>query len=211
MINNSYAFSKEYVGTILFDMDEVLAQFMPAWMGIYNNAYGDNLQVEQINDWDTTKFVKPECGQNIYELLKVPGLFRYLKPAPHSQEVLQRLVDKGYDVVVVSDSPQGDAHCDFTLDDTKVGNPADDKRKWLQEHFPMIDKKNVVFTAQKWRVMGDVLVDDKPETYEIFNAKGRDCLLVDMPYNRYIQTDLRVGNLLEAEKWIYDKFETNNK
>ena len=201
---------KKYLATLLFDMDDVLADFGPDWLAIYNKKYNDNLTREDMVDWDTTTFVKEECGSDMYALLRTPGLFRYVKPMPHAVEVINRLIQKGYEIVIVSDSPAGDPHCVYTKDGTKVSNPADDKRAWLKEHFPMIPEKNVVFTGQKYRVRGDVLIDDKPETFETFEELGLNIILMDQPYNRFIQTDKRVKNLLEAEKMIDDMFLKNS-
>lgn len=197
---------KKHRATILVDMDEVLANMIPMWLYEYNMSYDDNLNLDMVTDWDTSKLVKPECGKKVYELLKTPGLFRYLEVLPHAQEVIQRLLDADFEVVIVSDSPKGHAYCQRHDDPMNFGNPTDDKREWLLDNFPMIPSSNVVFTSQKWRVMGDLLIDDKPETFEIFQELGRDVLLVDMPYNQHIQTPARIRTLLDAEKYIYDKF-----
>jgi 5'(3')-deoxyribonucleotidase len=195
-----------YIATILFDMDDVLADFGEAWLKTYNQKYNDTLTVNDLTDWDTSKVVKTECGMDIYELLKTPGIFRYIKPSKNSVEVISRLIENNFEIVIVSDSPEGHSHSDYIQDETNVSNPADDKRAWLREHFPMIPSKNVVFTSQKYRVYGHCLVDDKPATFEIFESLERDCILIDQPYNRYIKTDKRANNLLEAEKMIYQSF-----
>lgn len=197
---------ENFKATILVDMDEVIADLIPEWFSLYNKLFNDNITIKIATEWDTAKIVKPECGTKIYELLKTPGLFRYLKPKPHSQEVIQRLIDNGFEIVIVSDSPMGHSHSEFSVEQFKFGNPTDDKRAWLQENFPMIPSKNVVFTSQKWRVYGDILIDDKPETYEIFEQLNRKVILIDQPYNKYINSNFRTKNLLEAEKIIYSLF-----
>jgi len=188
---------------ILVDMDEVLADFIDAWLTLYNQDYDDNLTIEDLKSWKTSLYVKPACGEKIYDYFKKPGLFRHLKVRPYAQEFIQNLLDNNYTVLIVSDSPEGNSYCDYTEDTTRIGNPADDKRKWLAEHFPMIPSSHIIFTSQKWYVQGDVLVDDKPATYQEFEKRGRLSILVDQPYNKDIVTKRRAKDLKEAEQLIY--------
>lgn len=189
---------------ILFDMDDVLADFISPWISLYNKEYNDNLLPEHITDWNTTQFVKPECGKKIYDYLKTPGIFRNLSVRPYAQECIQNLIQKDFSIFIVSDSPQGHSFCDYQNNPLFVGNPADDKRKWLAEHFPMIKQENIIFTGQKWMISGDVIVDDKPATFLEFQKRNRHAVLIDQPYNRHIETPYRAFTLQEAEKMILD-------
>ena len=194
------------IATLLIDLDEVLVKFNDEWQKAYNEKYGDNLDMSKVNSWDMSKHVKEEVGEDVYLLFKQNGIFRYCRPMEYAYEVLQRLKNAGFEIVIVSDSPRGHAYCDYLASPSNVSNPADDKRKWVEEHLPFIPVENMIFTSQKYRVHGDVLIDDKPGTYEIFSKLGRDIILMDMPYNRHIITDQRVSNLLELESMIYKKF-----
>ncbi len=123
---------KDFKAILLFDLDEVLALLMQDWADVYNFHYDDNKKVEDFDKWETDQIVKPECGMKVYDFLKHPGLFRYLKPTPHSQEVMQRLVDNDYEIFIVSDSPTGHSHCEGI---ETLGNPADDKRNGFGNNF----------------------------------------------------------------------------
>lgn len=195
-----------HIGILKFDMDDVKALFGKSFINLYNNTYNDNLTSEDMKNWDMTTFVKPEVGAKVYELLKEPGLFRFLEPSPDAQNVIQRLINKGFEILVVSDSPAGHSFTDFQSNPTKFANPADDKRAWLLEHFPMISKENVIFCSQKDLVRGDILIDDKPDTFLIHQKMGMDVLLMDRPYNRHIETSNRVYSMLDAEQKIYEMF-----
>ncbi len=71
----------------------------------------------------------------------------------------------------------------------------------------MINPRNIALTGEKFMIHGNVLVDDKPATHNLFTEMGRDIILIDQPYNRNIQAERRAIDLLEAEKHIYDMFE----
>ncbi|QST02760.1 hypothetical protein IMZ31_19615 (plasmid) [Pontibacillus sp. ALD_SL1] len=70
----------------------------------------------------------------------------------------------------------------------------------------MIDQKKIIFCSEKHRIRGDVLIDDKPQTFLAHRALGMECLLVDQPYNRHIDTSYRYHSLLEAEDRICKSF-----
>ncbi|MFS0781961.1 5' nucleotidase, NT5C type [Bacillus sp. 1P06AnD] len=192
----------DFKATIMLDMDDVLAELGTAWIKKYNERYEDTLTTQHMTEWDTSQIVKPECGPKVYDLLKEPGMFRYLQPTPHSQEVVQRLVEERYNILIVSDSPRGHAHSDYKQNPSFFANPADDKRAWLAEYFPMIPQENIFFGSQKYYVRGDVLVDDKPETHERFTSLGLNVILLDQPYNQHIQAKWRAKNMLEVEEMI---------
>lgn len=51
------------------DVDDVCLDLNSVWLEDYNQVYNDNLKTEDITDWIITKFVKPECGNKIFDLL----------------------------------------------------------------------------------------------------------------------------------------------
>ncbi|MBM7654531.1 5' nucleotidase, NT5C type [Neobacillus cucumis] len=220
MLNESFlrqqneVFDTDYMATIAFDLDDVCNLFNQRYAEILNDAFGLSLTMEDITEWDLTKIVPPHIGPKVYDFFKRPGLFRYIEPAPYVAEVMQRLTDRGFDIIIISDPPSGHAHSDNMAGDEPYlppgeyqrSNPCDDKRAWVAEHLPMIPQSNLFFGKQKYRIRFDLLIDDKPETFELMQNFGLPILLMDKPYNRHILTDKRITNLLEAEEKIYELF-----
>ncbi|MEK3955919.1 5' nucleotidase, NT5C type [Psychrobacillus sp. FSL K6-1464] len=176
---------------ILLDMDDVMANFSAEWIRLYNEEYSDSLTQNDLTEWDASLFTKPECGMKIYDYLRNPGLFRNLIVADGCKDVLKDLTELGAEVIIVTDSPQG---CSFGQSDWRGSNPTDDKRAWLQEHFPFIPKENFVVTSKKWLVQGDILIDDKPSTILKFQELGRKVVAMSRPCNQKIDAQLRADN-----------------
>jgi 5'-nucleotidase len=200
---------------ILVDTDDTLGDFSKVYWEIHNLVFKDKVDHNIVNDWDLSKF--SNRGKEAYKLFKFPGLFRNLPLKPFAQEFMGN-IQKFSDVYVVSDSPPGTSYKEiFDLENIDHNiefphsNPADDKRMWLKEYFPNFPQSNIIFCSCKWMVYGDILVDDKPETFEIFTNLGRDIILMDMPYNRHIQTKWRAKDLKQAEEMIYDILERQGK
>ncbi|WP_190279474.1 5' nucleotidase, NT5C type [Ornithinibacillus gellani] len=182
---------------IMVDMDDTLNDFAKTYWKNYNEMYGEQVDFQTVNNWNLQQFVRPDV--DAYGLLRHPGLFRHLPLRDYAVEFMQHMYDR-YEVYIVTDSPPGTSHCDAA--GAAYSNPADDKRKWLAEHFPFLPQDRVIICAHKWMIAGDVLVDDKPATFEKFTELGKKCILMDMPYNQHIDTKWRAHNLREAEQMV---------
>lgn len=133
------------------DIDEVTASMIPVWVDIYNEAYSDCLKVEQITDWDMTKFVKPECGKNIYQILAMPTFYDNVKPIDGAFKGIEYLRRNGAEIYYVSSC---------------VPATMDMKAEWLARHDPNFDWKKCFFCHDKFLLDLDVLVDDGPHNLE---------------------------------------------
>ncbi|MEM4991987.1 hypothetical protein WKH56_05555 [Priestia sp. SB1] len=197
---------------ILLDIDDTIAAFGPFYWNLHNTVFNDTVNYLDVIDWDLDKFSKR--GPDAYKLFKYPGLFRNLPPMPYAKEFVEKLRKVG-EVIVVSDSPSGTSYketvnLDCISEDHKIdfphSNPADDKRAWLKEHFNF-EKENIIFTSRKELIMGQILIDDKPATYEKFKMLNRNFILIDAPYNQHIQTDWRAKDLNQALEMVYKMLE----
>lgn len=171
--------------TLLIDMDSVICDLMGEWHKRYNNDYNDSLSVENLKCWYSEKYVKPECGEKIYDYLDQPGLFLSLKPLPNAVEVLKRLNQK-YEILIVSSSR--------TYAYTE-------KEKWVKTYLPFISIKNLIFSHRKEMIYGDLLFDDAPHNLKAFKATNRLAIAMDYPYNKNINVP-RVKSWLEFEQLL---------
>jgi 5'-nucleotidase len=169
--------------TLLIDMDSVICDLMTEWHKRYNKDFGDNLTVQRLKSWDSSKYVKEECGENIYHYLHEPGLFLGLKALPHAIEVLERL-SKKYELLIVTSS---------------VSTAFVEKEQWVEKHLPFIGKENIIFSHRKEKIQGDLLFDDAPHNLESFKKTGRLAVAMDYPYNCTVDVP-RVKNWLEFEE-----------
>ncbi|WP_221567392.1 5'(3')-deoxyribonucleotidase [Alkalihalobacillus sp. TS-13] len=175
--------------TLLIDMDSVICDLMSEWHRRYNEEYDDNLSAEDLDCWQSEKYVKTECGTKIYDFLDESGLFIRLEPLPNAIEVLRRLSER-HDILIVTSSR--------TYAYTE-------KEKWVEKHLPFIGARNLIFTHRKDMVRGDILFDDAPHNLIAFEESGRKAVAMDYRYNRNVDVE-RVQNWLEFEQWV-EKYE----
>lgn len=157
----------------LLDMDGILGDLMTPWLARYNAEYGDCLTPAVIRHWDLDRYVKPECGRDIYRYLRDPQLFRDLAPVPGAVAGVHALREADVPLRVVSAAHPG-LHAA--------------KRDWLAEHFGewgLELAETVVFTAEKHRLAAPVFVDDAPGQQRAYCVAhpGAHVATLAYPYN----------------------------
>jgi 5'(3')-deoxyribonucleotidase len=155
----------------------VVVNFIEVWLEAYNEAWQDSLTPEDITDYAVEKFVRKECGNDIYELLGEPDFF--LKPNPFFDglAVVKEFVKMGHDVWFATKCPY-------------FPEAFSDKAEWIDRWFPEIGKEKIVYTYHKGVLDGDMLIDDYWENLRGFNGT---CYLIDRPYNREVTEDPENG------------------
>jgi 5'-nucleotidase len=154
---------------ILCDMDEVVADLLGEWVHRYNQMYNDTLAREDITGWDMADFVKPECGKDIYKILRHDGLYDSVHPIPNAHWGIKALRSLGYRVVFVT---------------TCVDETMDAKLRWLvQWRFLPRQYTQADFIAAKDKALirGELLIDDGPHNIRDFPGQT---ILVHAPHNQ---------------------------
>lgn len=175
------------------DLDSVLSDLLPYWLSFYNKDYSDNLKTTDIIAWETNLFVKPECGNKIFEYILNPSFFRNVPVMPNAQNVVGWLstFDNIELYIVTAYHPVA----------------CKDKADWLAEHFPCINQKNIVFCNDKSMVNVDYLLDDSP--YNHIGFKGQ-YILFDTPYNQCLNDRFpRVKSWLEVRDYFKERININ--
>jgi 5'-nucleotidase len=159
--------------TVALDLDSIGADLMTDWLRLYNDRYGDDLTMAVITDWDTSKFVRPECGRDIFKLLHTPGLYENLRPIEGFLEAVQELRTVDQVRVVISTS------C------IRSWAVAGEKLRWLAKMLPGQQAADIHLGEAKDIVRADVLVDDGPHNARAFRAANPRAYVatIGYPYN----------------------------
>lgn len=150
---------------IAFDIDDVLADLVPAWLAKYNADYQDTLKRQDITAWDITQFVKPACGTKIYDYLS-EDLYDNVQPLPGALDAVRLARKCGKVIFVTSCHP------------SHMGR----KFRWLNNHGFNVTKEEYVECSDKSLILADIMIDDNPVNLEGFH--GKEKILYDQPWNR---------------------------
>ena len=146
---------------ILVDMDGVLADVYSRFFDLHEEETGERKILKNI-----IGMKESEAFPGVMRWVNTPGFFRSIPVMPESQRVLG-LLNNTYEIVIVSMA-------------TEFAVSLTDKQLWLQDHFPFISWKQVVFCGNKNLVKADIMIDDHFKNLDNFPGEK---LLYIQPHN----------------------------
>jgi 5'-nucleotidase len=167
---------------ILVDMDGVLADVYPRYFELYEEETGLKKTMDEI-----VGLKEGEAFPEALRWVETPGFFRTIPVMPDSQRVL-KLLNESYEIIVVSMA-------------TEFPVCLTDKQLWLNDHFPFISWKQVIFCGNKSLINADLMIDDHLKNLD--NFKG-ETIMFTQPHNMIIEDSphLRIDSWKEIEKLL---------
>lgn len=169
---------------ILLDVDGLVADFVGCALDVLHEETGHDWKREHVTEWGFDSILatmRPAEIRRFWGAFRMPGVAASLDMFPGSIEGVKLLTDAGHTVVWVTAPMAGSPTWAF------------ERGCWLEDRWPGTP---VVSTAHKQLVVGDYLVDDKPQNLlEWGFGEGGSCgvgLLWDAPYNRVTRVAARV-------------------
>lgn len=181
--------------TILVDMDDTMEGLLDSWTGFLAAKHGVSVNKEDIKEWDMQKAYPTLSKEQIYAPLFEEAMWENVKPLDGAVDYIQKLMQEGHEVVVVTAS-----HYD---------NVGMKMRNVLVKHFPFIPYDNVIITSRKQMILGDVLIDDA--LHNLIGGKYKG-ILFDAPHNRALHAEKYGMRRVKNWKEIYEVItELDNK
>jgi len=136
------------------DMDGVLADTQAHFIRYYEKETGVKTDPESMLGIPENEAFPDKTA--VQRFVRMPGFFRTLPLIPGGVEAIRRLMDD-FDIYIVS------AAMEFPLS-------LYEKKQWLEEHFPFISWKNIVFCGDKRIIRTDYLIDDHLKNLDHFQG-----------------------------------------
>lgn len=137
---------------ILVDMDGVLADVYSQFINLEFKDSGIMLRKEDLYG-KREELVFPSFEKHVNSI----GFFRTAPLIENSVEGLKYLNER-YKVLIVSSA-------------TEFPNSLCEKQSWLNEYFPFISWKQMIFCGSKESIQGDIMIDDHPKNLSVFNGR----------------------------------------
>lgn len=175
--------------TILVDMDDTIENLLEEWVHVLNEQHGCRVLLDDIHSWDLTEAYPAISKEQVYAPLYSNALWRRVRPKWDAVEYLQKLIDDGHEIYIVTSS-------NYKTISTKT-------RAILGRYFPFISMDHVIVCSKKQMIHGDVMVDDG-----VHNLIGGDYfkILMTAAHNRDYDAESngmhRVNNWKEAYAMI---------
>ena len=176
--------------TVLVDMDDTLEDLLPAWVARLNERHGLNVDPNKIQEWDMTVAFPELSPEDIFSVLEEDEFWDTVRPKDSAVAVLKQIIDDGHDVFVVTSSS-------YKTIEAKT-------ERVLFRYFQYLSWDQVIVTANKQMIRGDIIIDDAP--HNIVGGGLRKRILMDAPHNRDFQESscgaVRVHNWIEAYREV---------
>lgn len=153
------------------DLDDVMAETLPAILREYNKMYNANAKVENIDDWQFYRCLGHDTKEGleiIHKIFNIPGWWLGLKPISGAKEVM-RMLNRVYNMYICTTPFESD-------------NCIPEKIAWLRNHFPFLEQRQRIFIYDKNLLIGDYMIDDKPANLADFCG---ETILYRMPHNKH--------------------------
>ena len=172
---------------ILIDMDDTITNFLEEVINEYNKTYGTSHSIDEVTEW----VIPSSFEYGLFSVLELTNILTMITPKLDSIEYINKWIDEGYDVFIVSD-------CCNRYQSYR------DKLKWLKTYIPKFDLSHFIPCKEKYVISGDVLIDDNLDNLEkwsLHNPYGMD-LLMTAQHNKGIQDERRIYSFEEANDLI---------
>lgn len=160
---------------LLVDMDGVLADVYSQFLRLESKETGIKQSIESL-------YGKTEADAfpNYEQYVHSTDFFRKAPTMPGSIEGLRYLNHK-YKLLIVSSAME--------FPDSLI-----EKYEWLNEFYPFISWKQIVFCGEKTVVKGDIMIDDHPKNLNFFTGRR---ILFTQPHNIYLSN----GEYERVDNW----------
>lgn len=174
--------------TIAIDMDGVIADTVSNFIQWYERDFGVRIDKEAFEG-------KPEAeglpDNAVRKYVYTPGFFRSVPVMEGAREALHEL-SKNFDIYIVS------AAMEFP-------QSLFEKYEWLQEHFPFISWKNIIFCGDKSIIGIDYMIDDHVKNLDC--CKGKT-MMFTAGHNAGVNHHQRVNNWQEIIRLLNEELAT---
>ena len=140
--------------SIAVDMDGVLADTETHFIKYYESESGEKFDREAMLGIPESQSFPDKTA--VWRYVNTPGFFRTLPLIEGGRQAIETLM-KDFEVYIVS------AAMEFPLS-------LYEKKQWLEEHFPFISWKNIVFCGDKSIIKTDYLIDDHLKNLDNFSG-----------------------------------------
>lgn len=167
---------------ILLDMDGVIVDFVGGCSRIASSL---GIEKEFLSGLEKGEFLLEElfpgeAFNSFKREVEKPGFWLALAPMPGAVETIKSLHDHNHELIIVTAPYNHSPRCYY------------EKVMWVNEYLPFINtRESFIGTSAKYRVRGDLLVDDQGKNIDKFF--GLTCKF-NHPYNRTVESDFSISS-----------------
>lgn len=130
---------------IAVDMDNVLCNLQEVVVNLFNKRYGTHYTLEDFTDYDVAHILPKNEAILMKNMYGEDNLYANIKPLPGAQNAVEKLINAGHQIYVVSDV---------------IPKTYSEKVEWLKFYFPQIDEAHICAMKHKHLLRCDIMIED---------------------------------------------------
>lgn len=154
---------------IAIDMDNVLCNLQEVAVNLFNKRYNTNYTLEDFTDYDVARNLPKNEAVLMKTMYGEHNLYSNIKPLPGAQNAIEKLINAGHQVYIVSD----------IIPKTYI-----EKVDWIKFYFPQIDEAHIIAMKHKYLLRCDVMIEDNLQNLLAKPYYERICF--DYAWNRQV-------------------------
>lgn len=151
------------------DVDDTLCNLQEVVIELFNNKFGSNYTLEDFTEYDVMNVLPTQDAIVMKDLYGTHGLYNKVKPIPGAQEALEKLINLGHQVYLVT---------------AAIPETYGEKVAFIRRFFPYIDDGHIVAMKHKHMFKCDIMIEDNLQALLAKPYYDRICF--DRPWNRVV-------------------------
>lgn len=159
---------------IACDVDDVLCNLQEVVVNLFNKRYGTNYNIEAFTEYNIMNVLPTKDGVVMRDMYGEPGLYDKVKPIHGAQKALEKLINLGHQVYLVT---------------AAIPKTYGEKVAFIKRFFPYIDESHIICMQHKWLLNCDIMIEDNLQT--LVEKSHYHRVLFDKPWNQ------------SSKDWVY--------
>ena len=130
---------------LAIDIDNTICNLQEVVIDLFNQKHKTNYTINDFTDYDVMNVLPTDDAIDMREMYGESGLYDLVKPILGAQDGLQKLINDGHHVYLVTDA---------------IPKTYGEKVDFVHRYFPFIDDAHIVSMKHKYLFKCDVLIED---------------------------------------------------
>lgn len=130
---------------IAIDIDDTICDMQQTAISIFNARYNANYSIADFREYEVMNCMPVDHATKMIDIYGESGFYNHVKPFKGAQNGIQKLIDKGHQVYLVTNA---------------IPRTYGEKVEFIKRYFPYIDESHIVSMKHKHLFRCDVMIDD---------------------------------------------------
>lgn len=166
---------------IAVDVDDTICNLQEIVVDLFNKRFGSHYTLENFTEYDIMNVLPTQDAIVMKDIYGESGLYNKVKPMPGAQDTLEKLINLGHQVYLVT---------------AAIPETYGEKVAFIKRFFPYIDDNHIVAMKHKHMFKADIMIEDNLQA--LLAGQHYHRILVNRPWNQ------------SSKDWVYGINRCNN-